>query len=128
MGASGLLDLTTHGGEATIAVVEGEGTVRVIVTGHAAAGVAILAAGCLGDDFTVGVDVEKSHLQVATNGFVERGPVEETGDVNQRVIHRRRVDRSAFFGVLAVGIEVDGFGEPLVDPSDITRIRIQSMG
>jgi hypothetical protein len=62
--------------------VEGEGAVRIIVTGHAPTGVAVLAAGSLGDDFAVGVDVEKGHLQVATNGFVKRGSVEETRDVN----------------------------------------------
>ena len=49
-------------------------------------------------------------------------------DGDERTVHNRRVDGGALLGVLAVGIEIDGLGEPLVDARDVARIREKAVG
>ena len=49
-------------------------------------------------------------------------------DGDERTVHNRRVDGGALLSVLAVGIEIDGLGEPLVDARDVARIREKAVG
>jgi hypothetical protein len=116
------LDLAGHRGEAAVAIAQRERAVGVVVAVHVAALVAVLPARGLGHDIAVGVDVVERHLEILAHGLEQRGAVEQPGDVDERAVHDRRIDRRALLRVLPVGIEVDALGEPLVGACDVAFV------
>jgi len=73
------------------------------------------------------VNVEKGHLEIAAHGLEQRGAVEEAGDCRERAATMRELNGRALLGVLAVGIEIDVLGEPLIDPAEPVFMRSSSV-
>ncbi|MCX6605263.1 MAG: hypothetical protein NTV52_16925 [Acidobacteria bacterium] len=87
--------------------------------------VEILAAGDFGDDLSIGMDEIEHCLDVLTDGVEEFGPVQGVGADGEGLVADAVVADGASLGVLAVGIDVDGFGEPLVDAAEVAGIGVE---
>ncbi len=64
-------------------------------------------------------------VDVAADGLEEFGPIELRRDQRERLVDDRVIDDAAAFGVLVVGVDVDAFGEPLVDAGDEGGVRVE---
>ena len=87
--------------------------------------VEVLTAGDFGDDLAVSMDEIEHGLDVLTDRVEEFGPIKGVGADGEGLVADPVVADGASFGVLAVGIDVDGFGEPLVDAAEVARVRVE---
>jgi hypothetical protein len=71
------------------------------------------------------MNVVERHLEVASHRFIQGGPIQEARHRQQSPIDNMRIRPGAFLSVLAIWIDIDLLGEPLVNPPDILRIRKQ---
>ena len=71
------------------------------------------------------MDEEEHRMDVLTNGIEEFGPVKGVGADGEGLVADPVIADGASFGVLSFGVDVDGFGEPLVDAAKVAGVRVE---
>jgi hypothetical protein len=71
------------------------------------------------------VQVVEGHVEIAPHRIPQLGPVQAMREGEERSVDHGGVDRGAAFRVLAIRVEVDALGQPLLDPRRVARVRKQ---
>lgn len=102
--------------ELAVPICESEVPQRQPIATDSTAHVLILPARDLGDDLVIGVQQVDEGAQVLADRFEQLRPLELRRHDHERAVGDHVVGEGAALGELAVAIDVDAFGQPLVDP------------
>ena len=104
-----------------ILVFQCHGMERKVIAPGRCPGELILPPREVGNDLAIWVDHEQQRVEIGANVLEQLGSIVSFCNLNQSVIDYRVVGAHRALGELAVFINVDSFGQPLIDSFRIGR-------